>query len=337
MMPLKTNDDQYIASVLTYIRNSFGNKAGMIKTEEVAQAREETASMTQAYTEASLREILLNSGSDIKLWKLSASHGQKHLQFLQDKDEKTTFATKAALKVGTWIEADFPHQRNVFKIILTAKGGDYPGLVKVEISENGDSWVTVADQVKGSQVTTIPFDMVVAKKVRVSSLEEKNSWWQLYKLEIIGPGMGDVDQYKPSNRHYLQLSDAKKVQVGWSTAKQNRSVTGGELKVAGQKFTRGIGTHAHSEITYDLNGKGYRRFYSMVGHNDGGRNTYLTFEVHVDNKKVFDSGNMTKGEPAKALDISVKGANELKLVVTNGQDGKPEGDHADWGYAFLVK
>ena len=337
MMPLKTNDDQYIASVLTYIRNSFGNKAGMIKTEEVAQAREETASMTQAYTEASLREILLNSGSDIKLWKLSASHGQKHLQFLQDNDEKTTFATKSALKVGTWIETDFPHQRNVFKIILTAKGGDYPGLVKVEISENGDSWVTVADQVKGSQVTTIPFDMVVAKKVRITSLEEKNNWWQLYKLEIIGPGMGDVDQYKPSNRHYLQLSDAKKVQVGWSTAKQNRSVTGGELKVAGKKFTHGIGTHAHSEITYDLNGKGYRRFYSMVGHNDGGRDTYLTFEVHVDDRKVFDSGNMTKGDKAKPVDISVQGANSLKLIVTNGRDGKPEGDHADWGYAFLVK
>jgi type 1 glutamine amidotransferase/mono/diheme cytochrome c family protein/glucose/arabinose dehydrogenase len=337
MMPLKTNDDQYIASVLTYIRNSFGNKAGMIKTEEVAQAREETASMTQAYTEASLREILLNSGSEIKLWKLSASHGQKHLQFLQDKDEKTTFATKAALKVGTWIEADFPHQRNVFKLILTAKGGDYPGMLKVETSENGDSWVTVADQVKGSQVTTIQFDMVVAKKVRITSLEEKNNWWQLYKLEIIGPGMGDVDQYKPSDRHYLQLSDAKKVQVGWNTAKQNRSVTGGELKVAGKKFTHGIGTHAHSEITYDLNGKGYQRFYSMVGHNDGGQDTYLTFEVHVDDKKVFDSGDMKKGEKAKPVDISVKGANTLKLVVTNGQDGKPEGDHADWGYAFLVK
>ena len=41
---------------------------------------------------------------------------------------------------------------------------DYPGFIKVETSENGDSWVTVADQVKGSQVTPIPFDMVVAKK-----------------------------------------------------------------------------------------------------------------------------------------------------------------------------
>ena len=46
---------------------------------------------------------------------------------------------------------------------------------------------------------------------------------------------------------------------------------------------------------------------------------------------------MKKGEKAKPVDISVKGATTLKLVVTNGQDGKPEGDHADWGYAFLVK
>ena len=46
---------------------------------------------------------------------------------------------------------------------------------------------------------------------------------------------------------------------------------------------------------------------------------------------------MKKGEPAKPLDISVEGADELKLVVTNGSDGKPEGDHADWGHAFLVK
>lgn len=337
MMPLKTNDDDYIASVLTYIRNSFGNQAGMIKPEEVARAREETAGNTHAYTEASLREILLNSGGEIELWTLSASHGQKHLQFIQDEDEKTTFATKAALKVGTWIEAEFPHQRNVFKVILTAKGGDYPGIVKVEVSKNGETWHTVADRVEGSQVTKIPFEMTVAQKVRITSLEEKNSWWQLYNLEIIGPGMGDVDQYKPADRHYLQLDDAKQVKVGWSTAKQNRSVTGGELKIAGEKFSHGIGTHAHSEIIYDLSGKEFRRFYSMVGHNDGGQETFLTFEVHVDKEKVFDSGDMKKGEPAKVLDVSVQGASELKLVVTNGRDGKPEGDHADWGHAFLVK
>ena len=41
---------------------------------------------------------------------------------------------------------------------------------------------------------------------------------------------------------------------------------------------------------------------------------------------------MKKGEPAKPLDISVEGAEEIKLVVTNVRDKKPE-----WDHAFLVK
>ena len=337
MMPLKTNDDDYIAAVLTYIRNSFGNKAGMVKTAVVAKARKETANISQSYTEASLRELQLNSGSNIKLWDLSASTGEQHLQFLQDDDASTTYATKAEMKPGMWIKADFPHQRNVFKVVLRAKGGDFPEKLKVEISEYGETWKTVADRVEGKQITSIAFEMAVAKSVRITNLEEKKLWWQLYELEIIGPGMGDIDQYKPSDRHYLQLSNAKAVKIGWSSAKQDRSVTGGELKVAGEKFSHGIGTHAFSEIIYDLSDKEYKRFYSKVGHNDGGRDTYLTFEVHLDREKVFDSGDMKKGDPAKSLDISVEGADELKLIVTNGRDGKPEGDHADWGNAFFVK
>ena len=337
MMPLKTNDDDYIAAVLTYIRNSFGNDAGMIKIDEVAQARKETSNITQSFTEASLRELQLNSGSEIKLWTLSASTGEQHLQFLQDEDESTTYATKAEMKPGMWIQAEFPHQRNVFKVILRAKNNDYPEMLKVEISEDGENWRTVADEVEGKQLTSIPFDMEVAKKVRITNLKGKKLWWQLYELQIIGPGMGDIDQYKPSDRHYLQLSNAEAIKIGWSSAKQDRSVTGGDLKVAGEKFSHGIGTHAHSEIIYDLAGRDYKRFYSKVGHNDGGRDTYLTFEVHVDQEKVFDSGDMKKGDPAKALDISVDGADELKLIVTNGRDGKPEGDHADWGNAFFVK
>ena len=209
--------------------------------------------------------------------------------------------------------------------------------MKVEISENGETWQTVADQVEGKQVTTIPFAMSIARKVRIVNLEERSHWWQLYDLEIIGPGMGDIDQYEPSRRHYLQLNEARSVAIGWSTAKQNRSVTGGALKVAGETFERGIGTHAYSEIVFDLTGKGFRRFYSKVGHNDGGNDTYLTFEVHLDDEKVFDSGEMTKGDPAKVLDLPLKEANELKLVVTNGKDGRPEGDHADWGNACLIQ
>ena len=84
MMGLKTNNDKYIASVLTYIRNSFGNEAEMITEKEVAKVREQTKTVKVPYTEQSLRTILLNSGGDIRLWKLNASHKVKELPNLQE-------------------------------------------------------------------------------------------------------------------------------------------------------------------------------------------------------------------------------------------------------------
>ncbi|WP_220763810.1 c-type cytochrome [Flavobacterium sp. UMI-01] len=55
LMPsLIENDDTYIASVLSYVRNNFGNKAKIITPEEVAKIRKATASRTQPYTKEEL-------------------------------------------------------------------------------------------------------------------------------------------------------------------------------------------------------------------------------------------------------------------------------------------
>ena len=58
MAPLKDNDDHYLASVLTYIRNSFGNKADMVTPAEVAEARKEAKGVNAPYTEATLRDLI---------------------------------------------------------------------------------------------------------------------------------------------------------------------------------------------------------------------------------------------------------------------------------------
>jgi mono/diheme cytochrome c family protein len=51
LMPaLQDNDDKYIASVLSYIRNNFGNKGKMVTEQDVAKIRTETANRTQPYT-----------------------------------------------------------------------------------------------------------------------------------------------------------------------------------------------------------------------------------------------------------------------------------------------
>ncbi|EDM26422.1 probable cytochrome c precursor [Lentisphaera araneosa HTCC2155] len=187
MMALKTNDDKYLASVLTYIRNSWGNKAPMISPKEVAKIRKETKSSDGPYNEQSLRKVMLKSGDDIKLWKLSAKKGEKHLSNLQDDDKKNTYATKAQIKAGFYVQAEFPHERRISKVTLMAKGGDFPLSLKVEISKDGKSWTTVADKVPGKRKTVISFPETIAVKVKITSLEDKKSWWQLYDIIIPAP------------------------------------------------------------------------------------------------------------------------------------------------------
>jgi len=50
MPPLGFNNDEYIASVLSYIRNDLGNKAAVIKPDLVKKVRKETAGRTKSWT-----------------------------------------------------------------------------------------------------------------------------------------------------------------------------------------------------------------------------------------------------------------------------------------------
>lgn len=57
MPALGASDDQYIASVLSYIRNDFGNKAPTVKPEDVKKVRAETAGRTTSWTLPELNAI----------------------------------------------------------------------------------------------------------------------------------------------------------------------------------------------------------------------------------------------------------------------------------------
>ena len=57
MPPWKQLKDEQIASILTYIRNEWGNSAPPITAEQVAKIREETASQTEPYTQNQLKTI----------------------------------------------------------------------------------------------------------------------------------------------------------------------------------------------------------------------------------------------------------------------------------------
>jgi mono/diheme cytochrome c family protein len=50
MPAMGSNNNEYIASVLSYIRSDFGNKGSIVLPEDVQKVREATAGRTRSYT-----------------------------------------------------------------------------------------------------------------------------------------------------------------------------------------------------------------------------------------------------------------------------------------------
>lgn len=121
----------------------------------------------------------------------------------------------------------------------------------------------------------------------------------------------------------------RNVEQGWGSLQINKSVGGAPLSIAGTVFAEGLGTHAPGCIALDLSG-GSERFTARVGVNDqpDSRGS-VEFVVHGDGQILWRSGVMRVGEPAKSIDVAVKGVRILILEVSDADDGM-NNDHADW-------
>jgi beta-galactosidase len=144
--------------------------------------------------------------------------------------------------------------------------------------------------------------------------------------------------------HYLSDMEWASATVGWSSIKRNFSIDNNPIRLLGPSgvvtYEKGIGTHANSEIVYDLTGKSYEEFSAVVGVDQeipgtGSTNGSVVFQVFLDGALAFDSGLMRKNTVAKPVNLNVRGVQQLKLVVTDYGNGNGE-DHADWADAKLI-
>ncbi len=123
---------------------------------------------------------------------------------------------------------------------------------------------------------------------------------------------------------------------GWGQLMVGKSVQGGPIRIGDRTFRHGLGTHAPSEVVYDLGGQ-YDRFAAWVGV-DAEMKDYtastVVFKVFGDGRELFSSGIMRIGTPAKRVDVPIHGIAELRLVVEDAGDGQ-ECDHADWADPVL--
>ena len=107
------------------------------------------------------------------------------------------------------------------------------------------------------------------------------------------------------------------------------------LSIAGQIYSKGLGVHAPSDITYALNGQ-YATFNSWIGVDDESCSAgSVIFEVYVDGQQRFQSSLILQGDTAQYISVDVNDADSLRLVVTDGGNGTTC-DHADWVEAQLI-
>ena len=94
-------------------------------------------------------------------------------------------------------------------------------------------------------------------------------------------------------------------------------------------YRQGFGTHANSQIVFDL-GKKFRRLETDFGVDTAaGERASVVFEIYGDGKLLFCSPKMGKGDLPGHANVSLEGVKTLLLAVNDAGDGITE-DHADW-------
>ena len=114
--------------------------------------------------------------------------------------------------------------------------------------------------------------------------------------------------------------------------------TGMPFRIRRQKFSRGFGCHAKSELVFKLpENENWKMFTARCGiDNQGNASASVIFRVYADGKLVSDSGKVTMANSAMPVWADITGVKELKLVVDDCGDGI-SGDIADWVEPFLRK
>jgi RHS repeat-associated protein len=117
----------------------------------------------------------------------------------------------------------------------------------------------------------------------------------------------------------------------------DRSIDNHPITLDGVEYAKGLGSHAYSKISVELNGE-YNLFGSVIGLDDEVMGMSVvgnsTFKVLLDGEEVYNSGEMTPGMTDTIL-LDVSDMDLLELITENNGDYMY--DHTDWADARLIK
>jgi mono/diheme cytochrome c family protein len=196
MIPMGQQSDEWIASVASYVRNSFGNRASFVTAADVARVRSATRNRATSWTLAELEASLPHQVVFDSTWKFAASHNPAIAHYAVSIQPWTSGVAQAP---GEWLQVELPQA-----VLLTelqfessalavdpdpiipgqpprsgggraagpagpAPGIGYPRGYQVQVSMDGSAWGQPVAQGAGTGAsTTITFAPVRAKFVRLT-------------------------------------------------------------------------------------------------------------------------------------------------------------------------
>lgn len=162
------------------------------------------------------------------------------------------------------------------------------------------------------------------------------------------PTETDLHVFALSSRDYVTSPKAdvyasdlawKQASSGWGPVERDRSVgenkanDGDAIRINGEVYEKGLGAHAPSEAVYELGG-GCTRFTARIGLDDKSGYGTVRFAVIADGKTLYTSPLIDRTSRTISIDAELGGAQEVKLVTTDGGDGNSS-DHSAWGDAMF--
>jgi len=101
-------------------------------------------------------------------------------------------------------------------------------------------------------------------------------------------------------------------------------------------YRKGLGTHANSEIVYNLGGK-FKKLTTDFGiDTEAGTESSAVFKIYGDDKLLFASKTMGRFDLPKHAEVDLLGVKNLRLVTEDAGDGNRD-DHTDWLNPILIK
>jgi mono/diheme cytochrome c family protein/glucose/arabinose dehydrogenase len=223
MAPMGANTDEWVASVASYIRNTWGNSGAFITAADVATVRASAANRTEFWTAEEIERTLPVLLPAHATWKATASHNAPLAPRAFALNGPAPWSSGGPQQAGMWFQVELPEAASLTEIQFESPGGfraaprpartpasttsapgvpaapeapTFPAIVpafpreyKVEVSLDGSAWAAVAEGKGAALTTVITFPQVRARFVRLTQTGaiQGAPVWTIQRLRLYQP------------------------------------------------------------------------------------------------------------------------------------------------------